>query len=140
MTRGEFVTMLVKALEIPVEEEAAIAGYTDQLPDWLKPYAAAALRSGLTAGLPEADTFDADAPITGAEAAVMLQNALDLTVSSDSTVREDVPAWAASAVTTMADYGISLDPQGPLTRAQAAMALYTAHTLAASAPGTRLFR
>ena len=140
VTRGEFVTMLVKALEIPVEEEAAIAGYTDQLPDWLKPYAAAALRSGLTAGLPNADTFDADTPITGAEAAVMLHNALDLTVSSDVAVGEDVPAWAASAVTVMADCGITLDPQAPLTRAQAAMALYTAHTLAASAPGTRLFR
>lgn len=140
VTRGEFVTMLVKALEIPVEENASLTGYTDQIPDWLKPYAAAALRSGLTAGLPQSDTFDADAPITGAEAAVMLQNALDLTVSSESMVSEDVPAWAASAVTAMADSGIVLDPQSSVTRAQAAMALYTAHTLAESAPGTRMFR
>ena len=140
VTRGEFITMLVKALEIPVEENAAFTGYTDEIPDWLKPYVAAALRSGLTAGLPASDTFGADMPITGAEAAVMLQNALDLTVSSDGMISEDVPAWAASAVTAMADSGIVLDPQSPVTRAQAAMALYTAHTLAESAPGTRMFR
>ena len=38
--------------DIPVEEEAAFTGYTDDAPQWLKPYLAAALRSGLTAGLP----------------------------------------------------------------------------------------
>ena len=78
VTRGEFVTMLVKALEIPTEEEAVYTGYEDEIPAWLQPYLAAAVRSGLTAGLQEQQTFGADRPITGAEVSVMLRNALDL--------------------------------------------------------------
>lgn len=77
VTRGEFVTMLVKALDIPLDEEITCTGYADEIPKWLQPYLAAAVRSGLTAGLEEQETFGADSPITEAEAAVMLQNALD---------------------------------------------------------------
>ena len=77
VTRGEFVTMLVKALDIPTEEEITYTGYTDEIPLWLQPYLAAAVRSGLTAGLEGQETFGADTPITRAEAAVMLHNALD---------------------------------------------------------------
>ena len=73
VTRGEFVTMLVKALDIPVEDTAA--GYMGDIPQWLKPYFAAAMRSGLTEGLPAWENFDCVQPITGAEAAVMLNNA-----------------------------------------------------------------
>jgi hypothetical protein len=77
VTRGEFVTMLVKALDIPTEEELAVTGYTDETPRWLQPYLAAAIRSGLTAGLPDQETFGADTAITQAEARLMLCNALD---------------------------------------------------------------
>lgn len=38
VTRGEFVTMLVKALEIPVEEEISLTNDYGEMPDWLKPY------------------------------------------------------------------------------------------------------
>ena len=38
VTRGEFTSMLVKALEIKPEEELADTGYTDEVPNWLKPY------------------------------------------------------------------------------------------------------
>ena len=81
VTRGEFVTMLVKALEIPTEEEITITGYTDEIPLWLQPYLAAAVRSGLTAGLEDQGIFGAEQIITGAEVAVMLENALDQSVS-----------------------------------------------------------
>ena len=77
VTRGEFVTMLVKALDIPAEETLTHTGYTDEIPQWLQPYLAAAVRSGLTAELPEQKVFGADAPITGAEATAMLRSALD---------------------------------------------------------------
>ena len=50
VTRGEFTAMLVKALDIPREEELTLTGYEDETPLWLKPYLAAAVRSGLTAG------------------------------------------------------------------------------------------
>ena len=129
VTRGEFVTMLVKALEIPTEEAITYTGYTDEIPGWLQPYLAAAVRSGLTAGLPDQETFGADTAITGAEAAVMLQNALDLTFSAQTEVSEDaesaVPAWAQTALTAMNDNGIQLDTAN-LTRGQAAEVLYQA--------------
>jgi len=79
VTRGEFVTMLVKTLDIPVEEGLVYTGYTDEVPVWLQPYLAAAVRSGLTAGLNHPEVFDAGKVITTAEAAVMVANGLDLT-------------------------------------------------------------
>ena len=78
VTRGEFVTMLAKTLDIPVDEGLVYTGYTDEVPVWLQPYLAAAVRSGLTAGLENAQVFGAEQVITTAEAAVMVSNALDL--------------------------------------------------------------
>jgi len=78
VTRGEFVTMLVKTLDIPVEEGLVYTGYTDEVPTWLQPYLAAAVRSGLTAGLENPEVFGAGEVITTAEAAVMVANGLDL--------------------------------------------------------------
>ena len=145
VTRGEFVTMLVKALDIPVEEDAAYTGYTDEIPGWLQPYLAAAVRSGLTAGLPDSETFGAGETITGAEAAVMLQNALDLTASdSEETVSADaesaVPAWAQDAVAVLNANGIPVSGGEDLTRAQTADILYQVSKLADSAPGMIVIR
>ena len=111
VTRGEFVTMLVKALDIPTEEELAVTGYTDETPLWLQPYLAAAIRSGLTAGLPDQETFGANVTITQAEARLMLQNALDQ--AAEEVFAEDTDA--------------------PLTRGDAAQMLYRAAQLAADA-------
>lgn len=77
VTRGEFVTMLVKALDVPTDEQLTYSGYTDEIPTWLQPYLAAAVRSGLTEGLSDQQTFHANAAITGADAAAMIENALD---------------------------------------------------------------
>lgn len=82
VTRGEFVTMLVKTLNIPVEEEVSYTGYTDA-PDWLKPYLAAAARAGLTQGMPTGDAFGADESMAPADAAALLCTALDLTAGED---------------------------------------------------------
>lgn len=138
VTRGEFVTMLVKALEIPTDEAVLYTGYTD-VPAWLQPYLAAAVRSGLTAGIPARETFGAEEAITGAEAAVMLQNALDLTVST-AAYEETLPEWAAPALTVMAENGILLEADVSLPRAQTAEILYRATQLAASAPGMETLR
>ena len=66
-------------LEIPVDEGLVYTGYTDEIPVWLQPYLAAAVRSGLTAGLSNPEAFSAGEVITTAEAAVMVANGLDLT-------------------------------------------------------------
>ena len=126
VTRGEFVTMLVKALEIPAEPDIALTGYSDEIPQWLQPYLAAAVRSGLTANLPDQNVFGADVVITGAEAAVMLQNALDLKVEvlePASSQEETSPVWARAALQALSTREITLGT-GALTRSQAADALY----------------
>ena len=100
VTRGEFVTMLVKTLDIPVDEGLVYTGYEDEIPTWLQPYLAAAVRSGLTAGLESPEVFEPGRVITTAEASSMIANGLDLKeVFSDS---EEIP----------------------VTRGMAAMALY----------------
>ena len=143
VTRGEFVTMLVKSLDIPAEEEALFTGYTDEIPLWLQPYLAAAVRSGLTAGLPDQEIFGSGEEITGAEAAVMLQNALELAVpmpdsNAEALSQEElaaVPVWAAVALTTMEEHGMPMDANAPLTRGEAAQLLYRAAKIAAPEDG-----
>ena len=161
VTRGEFLAMLTRALDLPTEEEALPTAYADA-PDWLKPYLAAALRSGMTAGIParESGEFGADLPITGAEAAVMVQNVLDLAVvtQAEPAAPEDPgakemsggeeaveeadseAAWADTALAVMAENGISLSAGQILTRADAAMLLYQAASLAENAPGMLIYQ
>ena len=145
MSRGEFVAMMVKVLDIPTKD-AVTAGIPEDTPQWLKPYLAAAIRAGLTAQLPDSDADAwAAGEITGAEAAVMLQNALDLSISQQaletaSIQSEDVPVWAASSLTVMLDNGICLPAGEALTRAQVAEVLYQASLLSLNAPGTAVFR
>ena len=95
VTRGEFITMLVKTLEIPVEEGLVYTGYTDEIPSWLQPYLAAAVRSGLTAGQEDPRVFDAGRIITAAEASAMIAGGLDLTEVFSGT--EDIPVTRAMA-------------------------------------------
>ena len=121
VSRGEFLTMLVSALEL--ETEDVETSTVENAPAWLRPYLAAAMRCGLTAGLEEGDY---DAGITGAEAAVMIQNALDLPAEAD-------------AVTTLAENGITLTADEPMTRAATAETLYRMTILAKDAPGTEVF-
>ena len=143
VSKGEFLAMAVKSLGIPVEENATYTGYTDQIPKWLQPYLAAAMRSGLTASLPVSETgaLGIDDPVSGAEAAVILQNAMDLSLSADAKpVDKEVPDWAASAVMTMNDNGIPVNGTVHLNRGQVATILYRASRLAHQAPGLSMYQ
>ena len=143
VSKGEFLAMTMKLLEIPMDAKAEFTGYTDDTPNWLKPYLAAALRAGLTAGLPVAETgeFGVNAPITGAEAAVMLQNAMELPILT-SFVEPDaaVPDWALNAVTAMSDNGIQIGADQTLTRGQLAQILYQVSGKTADAPGLKMYQ
>ncbi len=146
VSRGQFVAMAVKLLGIPTQDPASYTGYTDEIPNWLKPYLAAAMRSGMTAGLPvsESGAFGANEAITGGEAAVMLQNAMDLSISVSAEVsagKDDTEAhWAAAAVTAMSDNGIDISLTDTLTRGEVAMLLYQISQLTASAPGLQMYQ
>ena len=134
VTKGEFVTMLVQALGLAVDEQASQIGFADDCPPWLRPYLAAAHRAGLTANWPGGSNFGANQPITGAEAALMIQNALDLTTSVMAG-DQDVANWA---VAVMAENGVNLTAEAALTRSDVALALYRVSKLAPTAPGMQV--
>jgi VCBS repeat-containing protein len=133
VTRGEFLAMLVQALELQVDENATHTGFTDDAPTWLKPYLAAALRSGLTAGWPGGNVFGHQKPISGAEAAIVLQNALALPVTTAGLDHAD------TALQVLAENGIELTAGELLNRGQVAQLLYQASRLSAAAPGLQIF-
>ena len=108
VTRGEFLTMAVKALDLPLETEVSLTGYSDEIPQWLQPYLATAIRSGLTAELSDQESFGSGEPITLAEAAAMLRSGLN----------------PDAAVDTMASESLTEDTL--LTRGEAACLLYEA--------------
>ena len=134
VTRGEFLTMLLRTLDLPTEREQDLGAWQEDTPQWLRPYLTAAVRSGLVAGLPQQEIFDHDAPVSGTEAAVMIQNALALTADEETAAMADAPDWARQAMATLSVWGISLE-DAPLTRAQAAQVLYEVSRLTREAPG-----
>lgn len=122
VSRGEFVTMLVKTLNLPTDPELTETGYTD-VPDWLKPYLAAAIRSGLTTGLTTADGFGPDLPVTAEEAAAMLCSALQLE-PQEQTVLSSPEGEAFTPVEVALQNGFDLIPGQALTRGDCASLLY----------------
>lgn len=142
VSRGDFLTMAVKALDIPVEE-GDYSAIPEDVPMWLKPYVGAALRSGLLEGWPQTETgsYDMNSPITELEAAVLLQNALDLTMTQTAAESsQELPVWAADSVAVMNQYGVELGSENALTRGQAAEVLYQISILSVTAPGMTVFR
>jgi len=137
VSRGEFLAMVMRMLEIPLEEQTVYPELAKDAPQWLKPYLAAALRSGLVANLP-AD-FHEDQTITGEEAAVILQNALDLQQAAPA-AEEETASFADTALAVMQENGLLLTADGQLTRAQVAELLYKAYGLAQNAPGVAVFQ
>ena len=131
VSRGEFLTMLVELLEIPVEEADA--------PDWVQPYLDAAIRSGLVSGWQQ-ESFDMNEAVTGAETAVALQNALDLPAGHEQILYgEETPVWAATSLAVMAENGLTLDANAPLTRGETSQILYQVSRMAVGAPGMMVF-
>ena len=125
VSRGEFLTMLVSALELNLEGTETAAMDADT-PAWLRPYLAAAMRCGLTVGLEEGAMED---EISGAEAAMMIQNALDLQSAGDG-----------DAIATLAENAIVLTADASLTRGEAAETLYRMTLLAKNAPGMQILQ
>lgn len=79
-------------------------------------------------------------PVTGAEAAVSLQNALDLSAGHEAMeYEEEVPSWAATSLAVMAENGVELTADASLTRGETANILYQVSRMAVGAPGTMVF-
>lgn len=136
VSRGEFVAMLVRTLGLRVEDHAGSTGFSEDVPTWLKPYLAAAQRAGLTAGWSDGSAFGAQMPITGPEAALLIQNALDMPAS---VMAGDMPLtdWALAV---LAENALELPCEGALNRGDVASALYRVNQLIPDAPGMTVFR
>ena len=131
VTRGEFLAMLMQTLELPIDRTAVYTGFVDEAEDWLKPYLAAALRSGIIQGYSseEGAVFCPDQVITGSEAAMMICNALDLAAPTGAELDESLPVWEAQAQAAASASGLELG-SGPVDRGNAAQALYLVSKLA----------
>ena len=112
VTGGEFLTMLLNTLKIAPEPD--LTAHMDQIPMWLRPYAAAALRAGIPA-----DVRNYETPVTEEQAEAMVRSALDIPASSDLQ-EQTVSAWSR-------DLGFTLEAGKILTRGKAAELLYCVH-------------
>lgn len=132
MSRAQFTALAMEVAEMESMDGVQVTGFADDgvMAMWAKPYVSAALRSGVVRG-----SFDEvgqvvflpDAPVTAAEAAVLLNRALAVTdVPSAAETMADVPAWCVQAVANLDSCGAmpaSAVLSEPLTRAQAAVML-----------------
>lgn len=141
-TRGEFLAMVVKMLELPMQEDAGQLEAVQSAPLWLRPYVAAALRSGLLDGVDFSGAGYFDGEITGYEAATMVQNVLDLKVSAWATLNEEGETAQPQeiALACMAENGVVLPGEESLTRRDVAVMLYRVKELAKDAPGMQVIR
>ena len=71
----------------------------------------------------EGQTFRSTLRESASEAAVMVQNALDLKAEAWET-DEEIPAWAEYALRAVEEAGLTLDADASLTRAEAAEIMY----------------
>ncbi len=140
VSRGDFLTMVVKLLQVPMDDAPASSPATQNAPAWLRPYLAAAIRSGLVANTPFLESGAYDQPITGGEAAVIVQNALDLSLQTSLEETDEDASWADTALAVMSQNGISLTADAPLTRGEVAQFLYRVNELSREAPGMMVLR
>lgn len=139
VTRGEFLAMTMKLLDAKPEQTALTTGFADEknTPSWLQPYLVSALKSGMITGVTSDDgmVFRPSTALTKAEAAVMLQNALNLPGEMETEVFAEysaVPAWAQSSYTALSCAGIQLNPTlsaETMTRRETARLLYQVSSL-----------
>ena len=139
LTRGEFLVMAMKLLGAEPENARLTSGFADEskTPAWMRPYIVSAFKSGMVSGVtsPDGMVFRPSSNLTRAEAAVMLQNILDLPQSQEAAVfSEDcaVPVWAQASVSALESAGISIPVTTSaenLTRREAAELLYECWTL-----------
>ncbi len=139
VTRGEFLAMVMKLLEVP--DAAGAETLNQSVPQWLQPYYAAAMRSGFMTNFPMEQL---DAPISPKEAAVLLQNALELESKAPlckegsaegggGLPSDEAPTFADEALAVMNQNGLLISDSEVLTRAEVAQLLYQVSHIAPTA-------
>ncbi|MDR6553090.1 S-layer homology domain-containing protein [Paenibacillus qinlingensis] len=132
LTRAQFVTILVKALGLPIDQHA-LSTFTD-VDDWAIPYIEAAKKAGIIDGL-GGGLFGPNANITREQTAVVMVKALisqgvikDEDAKTTFTDADSISDWALKYVALAQQHGLlsgnpdgSFNPQGEATREQAAV-------------------
>ena len=128
VSRAEFLVMAMELLDVPVDDTLRVSGFADadDAPAWLQPYLASAMRRGIVNGMVSERglVFRPNEPVTAGQAAVMLQNMLELPVSA-AVSQTDAPYWAASSMQALQEAGIPLAAADTsVSRIEAARMLY----------------
>ena len=139
VSRGEFLAMCMELSGRELLSGVRSTGFADDgaIPAWVKPYVSTALLDQVITGYVQAGgaVFDAAAPVSRAEAAVILTRALGLTeLTPAGGVSEDAatPVWAQQATANLQALDLmEVSPaiEGNLTRAECAQMLLGAMTL-----------
>ena len=133
VTRAEFSVMLMNALNS--QGEVSELTFTDQskIGAWAQTAIAQAVQAGIIQGYQDG-TFRPNAAMTRSEMAVMISNALKLSIeskpSTDFADDQDIPSWAKSAVVAMKKQGLiegsdmnEFNPNAQTSRAEAVTVL-----------------
>jgi len=132
VTRAEFATMLVRALEFPANDGSP---FIDTERHWAREAVSAAYAQGIVRGRDER-RFAPDDLITREEMALMTLNALQPDAAQTDAAfadRSDISLWARQAVAAAAELGVvtgypdnAFKPQAHATRAEAAVVILRA--------------
>ena len=112
VTREEFLAMCMRISGVENLADVSRTGFADdaRISAWAKPYVSTALYSGMISGYGNNSVavFNPDQPITVSEAAVMLDNVLDLTDAASALQEENssVPVWAAQSAANIQSCGL----------------------------------
>ncbi len=134
VSRGEFTAMAMKMAGIAPSPTLFDTCFddNDSIPTSVRPYIATAQRMGVVRGSFNGDGlyFEADRPVTAAEAAVIVCKLMDVACDGSAAVFAmggDIPVWAWAEVGTLHTMGALKAPTSneSLTRAEVARMLYT---------------
>lgn len=109
ITRGEFVTILVRALGLTADASAELSFKDAQaIPSWSRGAIASAVEAGLVEGYSDG-TFQADKLVTRAEMAAIIVRSQNIAIDESAAVPFDdakyVPVWAQPYVAVAAEKG-----------------------------------
>jgi len=127
MSRAQFTALALSCAGVEPLEAVTLTGFADDevMAPWVKPYVSSALKAGVVQGSYDAGgqvVFQADSPITAAEAAVVVDRAIRVT----DVPGVDAGAWYSQSVANLSSCDAlpaSAVLDEPLTRAQAAVML-----------------
>jgi len=106
VTRAEFAKMLVLSMGLKAEPHIS-PGFTDEIPQWAKPFIMAAAKHGIMVGYPDGSARPSE-PITRGEMAAMMARASGHEIGSPMLLRfhDEVPEWARPYVSVVQALGL----------------------------------